>query len=353
MNEKIKEYLKTITTTGLANGGQLLAEQADKFLDLTLEYSTLLKTVHTEGKSRKSGEIDSLNIGGVCTTPATETPDPPTSGEKTDPTFGKIPYLLKKLRSAFDMSSEALLDNIESDMRLGGTLPGKQSQDGTPPGQGDFRDTLMKAYAKRMATDFELLAIQGDESLEYAIPGSPTMLEKLLHYNNGWLKVLLDASNHHIVDAGYKNISIKLFADMLSALPSPYLKNPADLRWYVGPRLNIAWVSKLAERQTALGDDVLKGMGVAPFGIPMEMVPLLPEDKVVGTNESLGHIVLTYPENLIYVYRRNVEMYWEFKPRGDLWENTTYTENDSLIENVDASVLATNVKVDSGSLYGA
>lgn len=349
-NDKIKEYLKTITTSGLASGGLLLAEQADKFLDLTLEYSVLLKQVHVEGKSRKSGEIDSLNIGEVCTSPATEPAAESISGEETDPTFGKIPYIMKKLRSAFDMSSEALLDNIESDLRLGG-LPSRQPQDGTPPA-GDFRDTLMKAYAKRMASDYEYLAIQGDTDLVYADPGNPTKAEKLLKYNDGWLKLILEGSGHHLVDAGYTNIGIKLFAAMLEALPSPYLKVPADLRWYVGSRLNIQWSSKLAERQTTLGDDVLKGMGVAPFGIPMQMVPMLPEDKVVGTNQNLGFILLTTPENLIYVYRRNVEMYWQFAPRKDKWENTTYTENDMMMENIDGAVLATNVKVDAAKAYG-
>lgn len=350
-NEKIKEYLKTITTGGLASGGLLLAEQADKFLDLTLEYSTLLKTVHNEGKSRSTGEIDSLNIGEVCTAPATEPAATSISGESTDPTFGKIPYTMKKLRSAFDMSSEALLDNIESDLRTGGA-PSQSSQDGSPPA-GDFRDTLIKAYAKRIATDYEYLAIQGDVDLVYADPMNPTKAEKLLKYNNGWLKLFLDGSGHHLVDAGYENVSIKLFAAMLEALPSPYLKNPANLRWYVGSRVNIQWTSQLAERQTALGDDVLKGMGVAPFGIPMMMVPLLPENKVVGTNQSLGYILLTTPENLIYVYRRNVEMYWQFAPRSDKWENTTYTENDMMVENIDGAVLATNVKVDSATKYGA
>ena len=182
-NDKIKEYLKTITSGGLASGGELLAEQAERFLDLTLEYSVLLKEVHVESKSRKSGEIDSLNIGEVCTGPATEPAATSIVDEETDPTFGKIEYAMKKLRSAFDMSSEALLDNIESDLRVGGS-PSQQPQDGSPPA-GDFRDTLMRAYAKRMASDYEYLAIQGDVDLTYVDPGNPTKAEKLLKYNNG------------------------------------------------------------------------------------------------------------------------------------------------------------------------
>lgn len=342
MRNRIEEYLKTLTTTELAAGGLLQPEQAERFLDFTLEYSTLLKEVRAEGKARNKGEVDTLNIGGVCTVPASE-PETESIDEKL-PDFGKIEFAMVKLRSAFNMSTETLLDNIESDIRVTG-LPGKQ-QGEEPP--GDFRETLMRAYAKRIATDIELGAIQGDT----AHTGT-TMKDKLLKCNNGWLKMAqLPLDSCHIVDAGSKNVSIKLFAAMLEALPAPYLKTPADLRWLVGSRLNIRWTSKLAERQTTLGDDVLKGMGVAPFGIPMMLVPLMPEDKVVGTIGSHGFIMLTYLENLNYVYRRLVEMYWEFRPRKDIWENTTYTETDYMIENKDAMVLATNVKVDATKGYG-
>ena len=341
MRKRIEEYLKTLTTTELAAGGLLQPEQAERFLDLTLEYSTLLQQVRAEGKARNKGEVDTLNIGGVCTVPATE-PASETIDERL-PDFGKIEFSMVKLRSAFNMSTETLLDNVESDIRVAG-LPGRQEGEEPP---GDFRDTLMRAYAKRIATDIELAAIQGDTTHT-----GVTLKDKLLKCNDGWLKLAQVAPTCHIVDAGSKNVSVKLFAAMLEALPSPYLKTPADLRWIVGSRVNIKWTSKLAERQTTLGDDVLKGMGVSPFGIPMMLVPLMPEDGIVGTIGGHGFIMLTYLENLNYVYRRLVEMYWEFRPRKDLWENTTYTETDYMIENKDAMVLATNVKVDATLGYG-
>jgi len=343
-NDRIKEYLKTLTTTHLEAGGILQPEQADRFLDLTLEYSTLLSQVRNEGKTRSKGQIDTLNVGSVVTTPAA-TPHKEVDWSNV---FGKVEYSMERLRSAFDLDMTALLENIESEMRGGTPPPAKQPQGGQEP-RGDFRETLMRAFARRISTDYELLWIQGDTDL----PEDPNDMQRtLLRCNDGILKIAMTAPTCHIVDAGSKNISVKLFEAMLEAMPSPYLKNPADLRWIVGPRLNIRWTSKLAERQTALGDEVIKGMSVAPFGIPMIMAPLMPEDHLVGTVGNHGYIILTYLQNLVYIYRRHVEMYWEFKPREDVWQNTTYSETDALIENKNCMVLATNVKVDAPQGYG-
>jgi len=341
-----REILKTILTTDMSSGGAgglMNPEQANRFLDLTLEYSTMLKLVRFEKKNNARGELDTLNVGSIVTEGASEAPGDGTSpDEEVKPTFGKLEYTMAKMRSMFDISTESLLDNIEAaQARPVGQYEG--------PPEGDFRETLMNAYAKRISTDIELLAIQGDTS----ISGTATKLQRLLKSNDGWDK--LTASGAHLVDAGYKNVSFNLFAAMLEAMPAPYLKRINELRWFVGPRLNIRWSKELSSRATGLGDDAIKGASIAPFGIPMVMIPLIPEDKTatVGTTSytNLSFIWLTFPENFVGVYRRYVETYWEFRPRRDKWENTTYTEADFMVENLDAVVKATNVKVDSATAY--
>lgn len=350
MGKDVREILKTIVTTdmtGDSKGGLMLPEQADRFVDLTLDYSSMLQFVRYEKKVRNQGEIDTLNIGSVVSEGASEDPAATVDGdgEEVKPTFGKLEYTMKKIRSVFNMSTETLLDNIESQ-----AARYQKAESGFAEPGNDFRETLMRAYARRIATDIELMAIQGDTLL-----ASTTKLNKLLRTNDGWDK--LTASGVHLVDAEYTNVSLELFAAMLEALPSPYLARINDLRWFMGPRAAIKWSMQVASRATQLGDAALKGADVAPFGIPIKMVPLIPETKT-GTDgttafTNLSFIWLTFPENFVGLYRRQVETYWEFIPRRDRWENTTYTESDFMIENPDAIVKATNVKVDSATAYGA
>jgi hypothetical protein len=313
----------------------------------------MLKMVRVERKMNARGELDLLNVGDVVSEGATEEPpgnatgDNPPTDEEVKPDFSKLEYTMKKIRSLFDMSTESLLDNIEAEQTL------QVQADGSVAGEpsGTFRDTIMQAYAKRISSDIELLAIRGDST----ISSTATKTLRLLKVNDGW--DVLTQSGCHYVDAGYTNVSIKLFGDMLASLPAPYLKAIKDLRWFVGPRLYIKWMTDLAQRLTIAGDQALLGNPAAPLGIPMVMVPLIPEDQTDddGTvvHTGLSFIWLTFPENFIFLQRRYIETYWEFRPRRDKWENTTYTEVDMLVENTNAIVKATNVKVDTDTAYGA
>lgn len=348
MNDQIREALKTILTTdmtGDSKGGLMQPEQAKKFLDLTLDYSSMLKVVRVDRKTARAGETDTINVGDVVTEGSTQAPgDGSSPDEEKKPTFGKVEYSLKKLRSMFDISTETLLDNVESE----GLFDSTGGIGGQPP-PVNFRDKLMGAYAKRISGDVEYLAIAGDETID----GSSTKTERLLKTNDGWH--VLTATGCHYVDCAFKGVSSNLFAAMLESIPAPYLKRMGDLRWFVSPRTKIRWDKKVADRLTSLGDQALQGAESTPFGIPMIMVPMIPEDLTFDdgttTASALSFIWLTFPENFIWVVRRNVETYWEFKPRADKWENTTYTETDQTLENPDAIVKAINLKVDASTDY--
>jgi len=341
-----REILKTILTTDLStgtNGGLLLGEQMDKFIDLTLDYSKMLKMVRVERKNQKSGELDTLNIGSVVSEGADEVPDDPIhANEEVKPTFTKIAYATSKIRSIFDVSTTTLLDNIEAERRL-------SPQNGNQP-SGDFRDTLMKSYAKRIASDQELLAIQGNTALS-----ATSKTNRLLRANMGWDQLTRSGTGTHLVDADGTCVSFALFSAMIESLPAPYLNQINDLRWFVGLRTNVKWSQTVAARNTQLGDAAMTGKDVDPYGIPIVLVPLLPETmtEINGTSveTAFSFIWLTFPSNFIYCVRRNIESYWEFKPRRDRWENTTYSEIDMCVENPDAVVKAYDVKVDSAVAY--
>gem|GEM_PF-3213805 len=319
-----EEIMKAIDSTDLASGGELLGYQADKFIDLTVDETRLMKMVRTEKMDVHKGEVDLMNIGAPVTESADENAD---SGNLYEPTLSKVEFVVKKLRSAFDLTKEALERNIERE---------------------GWRQSLYKSFAKRMSTDLELLGIQGDETIT-----GITALDRLLKRNNGWYKQTLGVA--HEVDAAGAHVSQKLFSDMIDAMPSKYSMDRANWKFLASPKVYQHYANAVSGRATALGDAAhQRSVPLRPFGIELVEVPLIPEDleATIGTTAytDLSFVWLCNTMQFIYVPLRQFDVYWEFKPRTDKWECTTYHENDYVIENTDAIVLAKQLSL-SGSDY--
>lgn len=321
---------KAIDMAAIAAGGELLPEQADKFIDLTVDESVLLKIVRNERTNNPQGEVDLLNIGAPVTEAASENPESCnclTGDQIYDPTFSYISYSCQKTRSAFNITKEAELSNIE---------------------RTRLRARVMTSFAKRMSTDLELLTIQGDTSL-----AATTRINRLLRTYNGWD---VQTAGAHIVNAGGLNVSLQLFSTMIKTMPRKYLKMMDTLRFLVGPTVWQNYAEELSARNTTLGDAIVNG-GLIPraYGIPIVRIPLIPEDQsyTVGTVASAdgSFIWLTEPKNFIFVILRKFDTYWEFKPRQDRWENTTYSMTDCLIENVDMVVKGINIGIENCDRY--
>jgi len=315
---------KAITTTTLDGGGRLNQEQANAFIDLTVDSSTLLKMCRVLRRSNPKGEFDKLLFGDVVTEGADELED---TGNVFEPTHSKVEYSTKKLRSAIDISRETLEENIE--------------------GTG-YRSTVMTSLGTRIGTDLELLAIQGDETAYAAVN---TRRGRLLRRNDGWFKQGLSG---HTVDVQGGTITKTIFSQLIRALPVQFKQNRAALRFFASPSIVQDYRDQLANRETTLGDNSLTGAGpLMVFGVPIVEIPLIPEDlnSLNGSDVwgDASFIWLTYPQNFVHVITRDIEVYWEFKPRKDGWESTTYTRVDDIYENVDALVTGYNLRVAGAS----
>ena len=318
---------KAITTTTITEGGggMLNAEQADAFIDLTVDHSHLLKMCRVLRKTNPKGDIDKILFGDVVTEGATENTD---SGVVFEPTHSKVSYDTEKLRSAMDISKETLEENIE--------------------GAG-YRSKVMGALGRRIGTDLELLAIRGD-TVAYA--ATETRTGRLLRKNDGWYK--LGIASGHTVDNAGANISKTVFSKMIRALPVEFKMDRSALRFFCSPSIVQDYRDQLAARLTTLGDTSLTGAGpLTVFGVPIEEVALIPEslNSLDGSDVwgDASFAWLTYPSNLIHVISREIEVYWEFKPRKDAWESTVYTRTDDILENADALVTAYDIRVAGAS----
>lgn len=239
---------KTLSTSAMLNGGQLNPEQQKQFVALVKDYSKLLGLVRVERMPQAKWDVDKIHVGEPITEAVTE--DDSTTGDST-PKFNKVSLVAEKTRSRWYITTEALQQNIEQDK---------------------LEDTLMTLMAKRAATDFEMLAIQGDTTISGTDPVS-----KLLKRLNG-LDVLTEGA--HIVDANGASIQKGIFALAKRRMPKTYKADPG-MRWLASSTLTDDWRDLLAERATGIGDAALQGGGIRPYGTELVDIPLIPDDKPV------------------------------------------------------------------------
>lgn len=252
---------KTISTSDLLNGGRLNPEQQAQFIMLVRKSSTLLPLVRFVQMVNPNEEIDKLHVGEPITEAASENAD---TGNLSKAKFNKLMLSTKKTRSAWNITTETLQLNIE---------------------QAELEGRIFEAMSQRISTDMEMLGIQGDNTITGVDPVS-----RLLKTLDGWDKMSEAA---HIVDAGGVELERGIWAAARDSLPKQYRQDPG-LRWIVSDSLMIDWRDMLAERMTPGGDAAVGGSAVAPLGIPVIEVPMMPDDKpVVIAGVSSAEVVGT------------------------------------------------------------
>jgi len=287
--QMLQRVTKAALTTTTGADAILNAEQSDQFINLVVNQSTMLQECDVRRVDGPSGEFTKMDL----TTPITEKA---TEGEAAAnvtthyPSFTKVEYSTVKVRSAIDITSEFIEDNIA---------------------KTNGRTQIMTAFADRISTDLEMLAIEGDSSL-----GSSTAEQKLLRSCDGW-HVLTDSSTGtHQFDAGVKRVNMKMLAEMFSRLPSRYKKNRRNFRWICSPRVLEDFLYTVSGRSTDAGDAVYRGEPTfAPLGVKFMEVPLIPEDLTLsGTGSTGSFIWLADPKNFIWVIQRKFQMERERVP---------------------------------------
>ena len=297
--------------------------QSNRFIDLMINESTLLSRIRTSRVDHAKGEINKLDLGSISTEGAAE------SVSTFEPTESKVEYDTVKLRSAFDLTSDFVEDNLQG---------------------SSIRDLIMGMFSKRVRTDVEIQAIEGDETI-----GGVTVEAKLLKYNDGFLKLLTDTvPGAQQIDAAGAASTKRLFYDMKRKTPSRYRVAKPLYRWLVSSATSDKWDLDTSDRETQEGDRALVGAGNnRPFGVRMEEVPLFPEDLSVSSSVTDGtKIVMSPLNNLIWFIQRGMKIEWDRNPRADKWEVTIHTRVDYAVENADMVVLSNNVSESSADYTG-
>jgi hypothetical protein len=303
--------------------------QADRFIDLVIDETTLMKKVRVQRVNNNKGSVSKLDLGSVVTEGASTT----SRARTRTPTESVMTYDTEKYRSAFDLHTDFVEDNLEKE---------------------GIRNRLLSMFAKRISIDIEMAALRGDDSL--LTGDNQSDQNNLYGVNDGWSKILRsNVPGTQIIDAAGTAPTSELYYRMKRLVPSRYRAAKPDYVWIAPSGPADKWKRDWAVRQTVGGDQVLAtGAAPGPWGIPMLEVPLMSEDMTFapyGTDGS--EIWLTPLQNLVYFVQRDITIEFERQPRQDMWECTIHFRVDFEVENPDLVVMATNVSMSGDDFVGS
>lgn len=339
--EEILAKANEVTTASIvnnnANGGLFKPEQSNRFLDFVVDQSTLMKNARVVRMRTPQLEIDKLSVGTQLMRKATEATD---DGSNAAVTFSKVSLSSVKLRLDWELSTEALEDNIEG---------------------ASLEDHLAQVMARQTANDLDDLLIAGNTSSNNA----------LLKALNGF--TVLSAGGTTIDEAG-NNVTRATFDRILRNMPNKYLQKRNELRFFTGPGLvqdvsfslqnpnsATAATAGAAAPGSTFGEQAFMNgairanggagaTGISPYGIPLVEIPLMSETlsgDYSGAAGSHGRIELTFPNNKIVGLHRDITVFRQFQPKTDTIEYTQFMRVACNVENLESYVTAKNVKLRS------
>ncbi|XAO35222.1 major capsid protein [Streptomyces phage Francob] len=327
-NELLEKVIRT-TEVGAGGGGLLNAEQADRFIDYMWDATVLGSQVRTIRMRSTEVDIDKVGVGERLMRVATEAVD---DGVNAGAVFTKISLTTKKLRLDWELSTESLEDNLEGEA---------------------LEDHIARLMATQAGNDIEDVAINGNTALTS---------DPLMKAFDGWRKLAL--AGGHVVDHAGQPLNRAAANKALKAMPRKYMQRRNGLKFFTGSNLIQDYLYGLT--QTASGlislENVAEGVtrnGVRTdgpagftstpmFGIPTQEVPLFLETvdgDYSGATGDHGDLWLTFPQNMLWGVKREIQVYREFKPKKDTIEYTMYCRVGTQIENADAFVVVKNIKV--------
>jgi hypothetical protein len=282
--EILQEYLEKALITP-ATGGQLSAEQAEKFLTTVIDQSEILGKIQTYKMKASTRNIDTISIAGRQSRPVVEGSNPASTATVTIP---RRTLVTKPMMLPVDLSYQTIEENIEN---------------------GNLENVLLDLVTKAVANDVVDLLFNGDE-------GSA---DAFLQMNDGVVDIAIaDALAHEVNTTGLADEKAIMKA-MLQAMPNKYKGDKSSLAYFVSSTFEENYRMLLGERATSMGDAYLTENRRAYYqGIEVYPVPFAPTTKPI----------LTQWKNLAVGIGREISREVERVPRKQQVEYTVTTKAD-------------------------
>jgi len=252
-------------------GGLLKPAQAQKFMRLLIKDSPLMQLATVVPMASPKQQISKIKFGSRVLRPGQEA-TPLGAGDRAKPDLSQVELDAKLFKAEVRLSDEVLEDSIE---------------------RGELRQTIMEMMAEAISRDMEDVLINGD-----TLSADP-----FLAVMDGVLK----QATSNVVDAAGTPITKDLLRDMLKTLPSEYLRDKKAMRFLSSVDADLGYRNTLADRATVAGDRFLEDdTPVLYSGVPLQPIPLFPENLGVGANET--SVLLCNPKNIHVGIWRNIRI---------------------------------------------
>ena len=317
-----------VNPTGVA-GGILAPEQARRFIDYVWDATVLAKDGRRVTMRANTMEIEKVNVGErVIRAAAQGAPDYTNIGA----TFSKVELTTKKIRLDWEVSTEALEDNIEG---------------------GALEDHLVRLMTNAFANDIEDLAINGTGT------GADAFLSIMPGFVAQVNQVQGNDAHEYAATVADNNYTTTVMQGLLLAMPRKYRALKSNLKFYAGTdafagivrnngtladAISAAFADRTgstqANRQEFL-DGTAQTLGNARttrvLGVDVLEVPYYPA----------GYVDLTFPQNRVWGFQRDITVNREYKPKKDTIEYTVFVRFGIQWEELDAVAYVDSDSTDS------
>jgi len=298
-----------VNPTGVA-GGILAPEQSRRFIDYVWDATVLANDGRKVTMRANTQEIEKVNVGERVIRAANQADGTYTNAGAT---FTKVELTTTKIRLDWEISTESLEDNIE------GTA---------------LEDHLVRLMTNAFANDLEDLAINGDGST-----GS------FLSILEGFVPQVTGGSDAHeaVVTVSNNEWTPEVMESIIKALPRKYRALKSGLKFYAstdtfagivkenGTNADAIWTYENRNQYLSGADQTLgNARQTRVLGVPVMEVPYFPDD----------YVELTFPQNRVWGFQRDVKVNREYKIKKDTIEYTVYVRFGITWEELDAVAFA-------------
>ncbi len=291
-----------VNPSGDAASGILRPEQARRFIDYVWDATVLAQDGRRVTMRANTMELEKINVGERVIRAASQAVGAYTN---TGATFSKVELTTKKIRLDWEVSAEALEDNVEG---------------------GALEDHLVRLMTNAFANDIEDLAINGDGATSPFLSIMPGFIKK--HKDN--------ADSHEAAVTVTSNAwTPEKMQEIILAMPRKYRALKNNLKFYAGTDAFAGIVKNNGTLSDAIAEALgkngntyantqayLDGQGqtfggartTRVLGIDVQEVPYYPDN----------YIDLTFPQNRVWGFQRDIVVNREYVAKKDTIEYTVF-----------------------------
>jgi HK97 family phage major capsid protein len=312
----------TYTGTGI-----LRPEQARRFIDYVWDATTLANDGRRVTMRANTMELEKVNVGDRVIRAATQGVSEYTNAGAT---FSKVELTTKKLRLDWEVTSESLEDNIEG---------------------AALEDHLVRLMTNAFGNDIEDLAINGVGSGGTDFTNIMTGFIKQVTTTPSIYPGAGTGKAHEVINTSlvgsntaFTDWTTERMQQLILAMPRRYRAITNGLKFYAGTdtfanivKNNGTYINNIGSTEAARGQfwsGESQTFGAARqtrvLGIPVLEVPYYP----------VGYVDLTFPQNRIWGFQRDITVNRFYVPKKDTVEYTVFVRFGIAWEELDAVAFA-------------